>query len=565
METKKKITSQGNVMPKPNRDENGKEKPVSASNRKISSTNLDVSKDEYVHDSVKGHTIINLDLLQELIFSSCVCKVCLEGKLVLSELQPRKGLAVSYSLQCDSCDAKTVFCNSKQLSNKAYEVNVRCVYALRSIGKGLAGGNMLCSLLDIPSPPQKFMRLTKMLAPAIKTVAEESMKTAAKEAVEQNDSDRPTEISAAIDGTWQKRGYTSLNGVITLTSFDTGKVLDYECLTRFCHVCKGENKGPHECKINYVGSSGGMESSGAINIFRRSVETRGVKYTKYLGDGDSKAFSSVIEDKPYEDCDIEKLECVGHIQKRMGSRLRRLCKAMKGKKLSDGKIIRGKGRLTDATIDKLQNYYGLAIRRNSNNLQNMIRDVWSIYFHKLSTNENPQHGLCPKGEESWCQYNRAIATNTTYTHNHSLPEPVLLAIKPIFKDLSNPDLLRKCLHGQTQNPNESFNSVIWKRVPKTEFVGINTLELGVADAVLTFNDGNIAKSTVLKSLGCTLSKNTIQGLQTLDRTRIYKVEKAAEDITKEARMKKRQLKRKTEDAEKQEEEKNGPDYGPGLF
>lgn len=74
-----------------------------------------------------------------------------------------------------------------------------------------------------------------------------------------------------------------------------------------------------------------MESAGAIEIFRRSVETRGVLYTKYLGDGDSKGFASVVADKPYGDVNIKKLECVGHIQKRMGSRLRALCKKRKAK------------------------------------------------------------------------------------------------------------------------------------------------------------------------------------------------------------------------------------------
>lgn len=40
------------------------------------------------------------------------------------------------------------------------------------------------------------------------------------------------EILAAIDGTEIKKIYTLLNGVI-LTSFDIGKVVDYECLTNF--------------------------------------------------------------------------------------------------------------------------------------------------------------------------------------------------------------------------------------------------------------------------------------------------------------------------------------------
>ena len=38
------------------------------------------------------------------------------------------------------------------------------------------------------------------------------------------------DIAAAFDGTWQKRGHTSINGVLTVTSFDTRKVLDFDCL-----------------------------------------------------------------------------------------------------------------------------------------------------------------------------------------------------------------------------------------------------------------------------------------------------------------------------------------------
>jgi hypothetical protein len=62
--------------------------------------------------------------------------------------------------------------------------------------------------------------------------------------------------------------------------------------------------------------------------------------------------------------EIIKLECIGHIQKRMGKRLRNFRIEMKGKKLSDGKGVSGNGRLTDKQIDSLQFYYGKAIRDN---------------------------------------------------------------------------------------------------------------------------------------------------------------------------------------------------------
>ena len=118
-----------------------------------------------------------------------------------------------------------------------------------------------------------------------------------------------------------------------------------------------------------------MESAGAVAIFTRSVQRYGVRYTKYLGDGDSKGFKKVVESRPYDGVQIEKLECIGHVQKRMGSRLRRLKKDYKGKKLADGKAISGQHRLTEREIDNLQNYYGQAMRRNVNNLENMKRNV----------------------------------------------------------------------------------------------------------------------------------------------------------------------------------------------
>ena len=52
--------------------------------------------------------------------------------------------------------------------------------------------------------------------------------------------------------------------------------------------------------------------------------------------------------------------------------------------------------------------------------------------------------------------------------------------------------LAKCLHGQTQNANESFNAMIWKRAPKANYCGLNILKLSVYDAVASFNYGGTA-------------------------------------------------------------------------
>ncbi|GFU90245.1 uncharacterized protein TNCV_3874491 [Trichonephila clavipes] len=96
----------------------------------------------------------------------------------------------------------------------------------------------------------------------------------------------------------------------------------------------------------------------------------------FNGDGDTKTFNALSENKPYGDGHlIQKIECVGHVQKRMGTRLRKLILVYSKKKLSDGKTIGGKGRLTDSLIDKLAHYYGNAIRCNSTSVKEMRKAI----------------------------------------------------------------------------------------------------------------------------------------------------------------------------------------------
>ena len=60
------------------------------------------------------------------------------------------------------------------------------------------------------------------------------------------------------------------------------------------------------------------------------LEKNKVRYTKYYGDGDAEAFSAVANDYGDEDKVKKKQECIGHIQKRVGSRLRKLKKNVHG-------------------------------------------------------------------------------------------------------------------------------------------------------------------------------------------------------------------------------------------
>lgn len=76
--------------------------------------------------------------------------------------------------------------------------------------------------------------------------------------------------------------------------------------------------------------------------------------------------------------------------------MRKLKADLGKRKLKDGKSIRGKGRLTNRMIDKMQNYYGLAIRQNTSNLKGMINDIKAGLYHMASSDQKPQHSRCPK-------------------------------------------------------------------------------------------------------------------------------------------------------------------------
>mgnify|MGYP000371403211 CR=1 FL=1 len=352
------------------------------------------------------------------------------------------------------------------------------------------------------------------------------------------------DLTVVVDGTWQRRGHVSHHGVVAATSISTGKVLDVQVLSNYCRGCNSAVEG-HKCVKNHEGKSGSMEAEGAKEIFQRSLGDRGVRYVKYLGDGDSKAYKTVCDSKPYgDDIQVEKLECVGHIQKRMGTKLRKIKKDMKGQKLSDGKTLGGTGRLTETEIDKMQTYYGLAIRRNTEDVEKMKTAVWATFFHKASTNGKPQHQLCPKGPDSWCGYQKAAANAAEYDHKHYLPFTVMETIKPIFRELSDVNLLKKCLHGHTQNQNESFNNCIWERVPKTTFVGHKIICVGVHDAVITFNNGALHRLLVFKEMGLKSGANTETALRRIDNDRIYHAQRAAQASTKEARVKRRNAEKK---------------------
>ena len=186
-------------------------------------------------------------------------------------------------------------------------------------------------------------------------------------------------------------------------------------------------------------------------------------------------------------------------------------------KLSDGKGFGGKGRLTDGKIDILQNYYGLVVRSNFDDVDKMATAIKATLFHVPSTESNPQHDLCPDGHDSWCGYKRE---KESYQHKNGIPQCIVDAIVPVFENLSNSDLLQKCTHGLTQNLNECLNGLIWDRCPKTTYVEQSTVAPAAYLAVLKFNNGDISFLKIFEDLDIKPGVFTFEGAQHCDQQRI---------------------------------------------
>ena len=543
--------------------------------RKLSQHPLELPKKRTYSDGLSefsDNEIMDMGILSQMI-SILSCPECNQvGVKILHE--KRYGLATKCKILCRYCDfAKEFWSSSKVEGGRTFDVNERLVYAMRSIGKGLGGAQTFLPLMNLPAPVKKsaYNKIKNKIHVAVKEVATEVMQDAAEELREVSgvvNEDEIADTAISCDGTWQKRGFTSLNGAVVVMSIETGKVLDIEVMSRYCQSCVSnehlketdtekfeEFQASHECGINHKGSAPAMEMKGTIKIFERSVKKNKMRYMNFYGDGDTKSFTAI--ENIYPDYrKVQKFECVGHVQKRMGKRLRTLRKTVKG--------LGGRGRLTDAMVDKLQNYYGIAIRRNKGkDVATMKRAIWGSFFHVCSSKDKQWHDHCEAGPNSWCRYQVDLVNNTnTYKPGPGLPGDIITHIKPILADLTTDSLLLKCLHGKTQNQNESFNGTIWNRLPKGTYVGLLQLEIGVYDAVAHFNIGSKAAVLIYEKLGIRPGLNMIQGCMAKNTARKENAHRQSMDTKKTKRRWNRGEKKRSSDKTKAKE---GKTYGAGAF
>ncbi|KAK4316358.1 hypothetical protein Pmani_012487 [Petrolisthes manimaculis] len=304
------------------------------------------------------------------------CEKCKHLTLDTPSLTTRRGAVYKITSECRSCGEKSDMWSSYRFRpNEKYDVNMKLVqFALENNGyKTIQSFEQIMETKILTRTT--FFTIAKEIE-AHGIADSEIRLREARELVhkytEQEEPDSPVvkNITVTCDSSWSKRGFVAKCCVVPVVHFETGLVIDYELLSKYYHTCENhkDNEGDwyaaHEpqCQNNFEGSSPAMETEGWLRLWKRSVEKCNFRYTTVISDGDSKAYSAIVNEKVYGEVEITKDECTNHVSKRVGKAIRDY--VQEKSKRGEGVGGRKRGSLTQVTIGKIQKYYTYAIIRN---------------------------------------------------------------------------------------------------------------------------------------------------------------------------------------------------------
>lgn len=496
-----------------------------------------LTKESDIPVVTQENVLVKKQSLEELASNVC-CPECFEN---MKCIFTRKHADSSFKIVCTKCSyiAKDTAEDHKSKEKGIYEITIMIVYAVMLLGYRYSGFEKLCSLLSMRHVSFRVYRkyaslVTKCAIEETKSLLETSRKAVIQyygEVLKRfPDKDGILDIDVTYDGSWHTRGHKSLLGVGAVVDANSGLVVDFHTVSKLCVMCtrmktrvkkkimtqkafdEWKTKHAPRCDVNHEGSSASMEAAAAMCLWNRSL-SHSLRYVNFISDGDSSSFKAVTAlsdgNGPYgKKHTVKKEECVNHVSKRLGTALRNLKQTPhfteeggKRRKI----MLGGHSRLTDSVINRLTYYFGISVRRRADTTpEEMRNDIMSSFYHCSSTDENPKHNLCPKSEESWCFYQKALSKGNTPPSHSTMkikfrldPEGLRL-VEDVYKRLTTDDMMTRCLRGKTQNPNESLHHRIWRYCPKHKNATKEMLDFATAQAVSNFNGGYLSSDLCSK-------------------------------------------------------------------
>lgn len=279
---------------------------------------------EYV--TIEGSRIINIEKLGYYInditkhSSNCGGNVTLIG-------EKRYGLASVLCSKCSGCGYELVLESSNKVKGPSnyqrWECNLAAVWGQMATGGGHTPLKETMSVLGVPVMNKScFQQTERDIGEWWTRRLEQEMLEAGKEekrlAQERNDYHQGVPaVTVIVDGGWSKRShkhsYNAKSGVGIIIGQATGKILYLGVRNKYCSACsQGIPQDKHKCYKNWEDSSSEMESDIILEGFKKAESTHGVRYLRFIGDGDSSVYPTLIQHVPVWGRFIKKIECANH-------------------------------------------------------------------------------------------------------------------------------------------------------------------------------------------------------------------------------------------------------------
>ena len=273
-----------------------------------------------------GSRIVNLGNLQEhlqvISQHAAMCQPCMDNALsgneaiVLVGEHNRAGFCSVLSSHCAGCHMEFQFSTSSRVQGMSdghyWECNLAAVWRQMATGGGHAPLKESMAVLGIPSlSKMSFMSIEKRIGEWWWSLLEDSMKEAgaAEKRIAISNGryhQGVPAITVIVDGGWSKRShkhsYNGKSGVTIIIGKETGKILYLDVRNKYCSICQkaGDSTVPqHTCFRNWDDSSSEMETDIILKGFLQSEEQHGLRYTQFIGDGDSSVYPALVSGVPY--------------------------------------------------------------------------------------------------------------------------------------------------------------------------------------------------------------------------------------------------------------------------
>ena len=343
---------------------NGKYKQRSSNQKKQTQPPTQESSKPYV--VIEGARIVNISQLEkytsDITIHVAQCAVNTMGKIVLFG-EKRDGLSSIISTECSACGYIIKLETSRKVKcaggHSRWECNLAAIWGQMSTGGGHSTLTESMGMVGVPVMTKRsFMATERTIGEWWRERLHQSMIDAGKQekqlAIDRGDfHEGVPAITVIVDGGWSKRShrhsYNAKSGVGIIIGLETNKLLHVSVRNKYCAACAtGIPKDHHSCYHNWEDSSSGMETDTILEGFLEAEKVHGLRYTRFIGDGDSSVYPTLLQSVPGWGRAIKKMECANHACKCYRSSLEKLANEHPEYKGKGGLTLHMRKRLTSA-------------------------------------------------------------------------------------------------------------------------------------------------------------------------------------------------------------------------